>query len=126
VEHFATNTLSLIKLTLFMMKKELIFSLVGYVGVLIPAYIMGLWIYLSTRTDLFDFDDVKSEYLSYFPTALANGKLLGAISIGLLGLSIFFLNMANSPFISSGWRITNKVLIVLAGVLLVWQLWTLM
>ncbi len=108
------------------MKKELIFSLVGYVCVLIPAYITGLWIYLSTRTDLFDFDDVKSEYLSYFPTALANGRLLSAISIGLLGLSIFFLNRANSPLITPGWRITNKVLIVLDGVLLFMNLWSLM
>ena len=108
------------------MKKELMFSLIGYVCLLLVCLNMGLWIYLATSSDHLTFEELKQTYFSYFPTALANAFLLTVIDIGLLAITIFFLNMANSPFISSGLKITNKILIVLAGVLLIWQLFSLM
>lgn len=108
------------------MKKELIFSLVGYACLLIVCLTMGLWIYLSTRTEPFVFDEVKREYLSYFPTPLANAFVITVADIILLVISMFFLNMANNRAISPAWKLINRLLIGLSCVLLFWQVFSLM
>jgi hypothetical protein len=107
------------------MKKELIFSLVGYVCFLIPALAMALWIYLFTSKEPFDFDDVKRDYLSYFPASL-NPLTLTFICIALLVICITSLSIANSRPVSSGLKITNMVLTALAGALLFLELFSLM
>ena len=108
------------------MKKELIFSLIGYVCFLIPAFIMGLWIYLSTRAKPFGFDDVKQEYLSYFPAAIASGTLLCFISIVLAIIGMVAISVANNRITSKPWKGVNTTVIVLLGLLLLMNLWSLM
>ncbi|MEO8886834.1 MAG: hypothetical protein ABI367_12270 [Mucilaginibacter sp.] len=108
------------------MKKELIFSLIGYACVFIVCLVMGLWIFLATSGEKLPFNELKQNYLRYFPALLANALLITVIDIVLLGISILFFNLANNRIISSGWKLTNKLLIGLSCVLLFWQVFSLM
>ena len=99
------------------------FSLIGYVCLLIVSLNLALWIYLASGTP---FNEAKQEYLSYFPAPLSNPITLTLACIVLLVTCIILLNIANSRFISSELKITNRVLIGLAGMLLFLQVFSLM
>ncbi len=108
------------------MKKETILSVLGYVCLLITGYIMGLWIYLSAGANSVYFDDIKQLYLSYFPAAIASGTLLCFISIVLAIIGIVAISMANNYIIPKAWKGINTAAIVLLGLLLAMNLWSLM
>jgi len=108
------------------MKKELIFSSIGYACLLVVGGVLGLWIYLSTRTEPFVYDTVKQEYYSYFPTVLSKGGLLDIICIAVAALGILSLRSALKYISSKAWRGINIVAIVLLGLLVFMNLWSLM
>jgi hypothetical protein len=106
------------------MKKELIFSLIGYICLLIVGWVMGLWIYTADSSK--PYKEVQQQYQSYFPTALTNGRLLCASCIGLSAIGIFSLKAAEKYISSKTWRGINTGVIVLLGLLLFMNLWSLM
>ena len=106
------------------MKKELIFSLVGYACLLIVGTVMGLWIHVTGVTKTFQ--EAQQLYNSYFPAAIANGRLLCAICIGIAGIGIFSINAANKHILSKTWKTVNTVVIVLLGWMLFLNVWSLM
>jgi hypothetical protein len=106
------------------MKKELIFSLLGYLCLLIVGWCVGLWIYIANNTN--SFDEAKQQYYSYFPTALANGTLLCLISIVVATIGIFAIIAANKHILSKTWITVNTVVVVLLGLILFMNVWSLM
>lgn len=106
------------------MKKELIFSLIGYACLLIVGYALGSWIYVTAVTKTFQ--EAQQLYHSYFPAAIANGRLLCAISVGIAGVGIFSVITANKYIQSKTWRGVNTAAIVLLGLMLFLNVWSLM
>jgi hypothetical protein len=106
------------------MKKELIFSLVGYLCLLIVGWAVGLWIYIANNIN--SFDEAKQQYYSYFPAALANGTLLCLISIVLAALGLFAVIVANKHITSKPWITINTIVTVLLGLILFMNVWSLM
>ena len=107
------------------MKKELLYSLIGYLCLIIVGSMLGLWIYTSTDSTK-TYEEVQRQYLSYFPTAIANGRLLCLISIGIAGVGIFAISTANKHLISKLWIIVNTVAVVLLWTVLGLNMWSLM
>ena len=106
------------------MKKELIFSLVGYACLLIVGYALGLWIYVTGVTKTFE--EAQQLHNSYFPAAIANGRLLCAISVGIAGIGIFSVITANKYIQSKLWLNVNSAVTVILGFELFMNLWSLM
>jgi len=106
------------------MKKELIFSLVGYICLLKVGAIMGLWIYVSDSNR--SYDEVQHRFIGFFPTMLANGRLICAISVVIAGIGIFSISVANKHILSKIWKGINTAVIVLLGLILFLNLWSLM
>ncbi|GAB2983699.1 hypothetical protein GCM10027049_21320 [Mucilaginibacter puniceus] len=106
------------------MKKELLFSLIGYVCLLIVGWVAGLWIYIADYTR--PYEEVKQEYYSYFPAALANGTLLCFISIVIAAIGLFCVTVANKHLTSKPWITINTVVTVLLGLILFLNVWSLM
>ena len=107
------------------MKKELLYSLIGYLCLIIVGSMLGLWIYTSTDSTK-TYEEVQRQYLSYFPTAIANGRLLCLISIGIAGIGIFAITMANKSFISKLWLFVNTIVVVLLWIVLGLNVFSLM
>ena len=106
------------------MKKELLFSLIGYVCLLIVGWAAGLWIYIADDTR--PYEVVKQEYYSYFPSFLANGTLLCMISIVIAAIGLFCITLANKRIISKTWATVNIMVTVLLGLILFLNVWSLM
>ncbi len=106
------------------MKKELIFSLLSYVCLLIAGGAVGLWIYIAD--DSKPYEQAQQEYLSYFPAAIASGTLLCLIDIVIAGLGIFFITTANTHRTSKTLKSVNTVVAILLGLILFLNVWSLM
>lgn len=80
-----------------------------------------LWFAVTGRTQ--DFEEARAQYLSYYPDALGNARLLTVISIMLLTIAGFiFLNAAKTNSLKK----TAAVLGIASAVLLMWKLFSLM
>lgn len=106
------------------MKKELIFSVVGYVCLLIVGSMLALWIYTADGSKPYEVEALQ--YLSYFPAAIASGTLLCLISIGIAGVGLFSVSAANNHISSKTWKTVNTVVTVLLGLILFMNAWSLM
>lgn len=106
------------------MKKDLIFSLVGYVCLLIVGWVIGLWIYTADGSK--SYEEVHRQYNSYFPAGVGSSRWLAVICIALLVTGIFSLKESYNHIRSKAWKNLNTGVIVVLAVLLVWNLWSLM
>ncbi len=97
-----------------------------YFGLLLCIVVVAnliLWIGLSTKD--VPFDQAKALYLSYFPAFLRNATTLTLLPIGLGSLSIYLLSRSQE-LLDVGYRRAGQLLMSLNGVLIVWQLFSLM
>lgn len=106
------------------MKRELIFSLIGYICLLLVGWAFGLWIYIADDTR--PYEVVKQEYYSYFPSFLANGTLLCLVDIVIAAIGLFCITVANKYLTSKPWITVNTVVTVLLGLILFMNVWSLM
>ncbi len=106
------------------MKKELIFSLIGYICLLIVGWAVVLWIYIAD--DSKPYEQAQQEYLSHFPQAIASGTLLCLIDIVIAAIGLFFITKANKIIVSKTWGTANVVVTVLLGLILFLNVWSLM
>ncbi|MCW4469276.1 hypothetical protein OGH69_09885 [Flavobacterium sp. MFBS3-15] len=80
-----------------------------------------LWFAVTGRTD--SFEEARSLYVSYYPAALQNARLLTVMSILLLTIAGFiFLNAAKTNSLKK----TAAILGIASAVLLMWKLFSLM
>ena len=106
------------------MKKEWIFSLVGYVCLLVVSWIIGLWIYTANGNK--SYEEVHRQYNSYFPAGLGSSRWLAVICIALTLTGIFSLKESYNHIKSKAWKSFNTAVIVVLAVLLLFNLWGLM
>lgn len=106
------------------MKKVLIFSLLGYLCLLIVGWAVVLWIYIAD--DSRPYEDVKQQYYSYFPSFLANGTLLCLIDIVIATIGLFCITLASKYLVSKTLATVNIVVTILLGLILFLNVWSLM
>ena len=82
---------------------------------------MFLWIKIATRP--IGFETALTEYLSYFPELIRDGRLITYIRVIILSVSVgLFIFLVNKSFL----KIFTIVLLVIGAILLFWSLFSLM
>ena len=65
--------------------------------IFIVVVLCDLFLWFSVTANIMDFEAAKQEYLSHYPAALQNGRLLTVISLLMLTFSGYiFINMSKS------------------------------
>lgn len=101
-------------------KRDRIAFCIGMLLFLLVLAAILLWIYIVTSRDG-SFEAYKTQYLSFFPTVLRNAFLLTLINIIVLGIAIYCFILSMKAF-----KYTALILAILAGILLMWQIFSLM
>jgi hypothetical protein len=102
-----------------------LFAFVAYSCLLIAMMNMALWITLSIGSTS-SFEELKQEYLSYFPKYIQNPKAIAFITTFLLIISIVGLVKVNNSLANQFSRYINTFFIIIAGILCSWHLFSMM
>ena len=99
------------------------FSLVGILFGLIPVVIFALWIYANSQTD--GYPENVELFHSYFPVWLQGRWSTTYVSLicCVLCMTACGIGVALK---GRGWRLINRTFVILAGLLLCLNLWSMM
>ena len=101
------------------------FFFIGFVFLLAVIVNIVLWIAISA-SGMNSFEDSVKEYMSFYPSFLAEPVRLTVINILLLLISIACFIMSSKGSTSSFFKTLCYVLIVLSSILAFWNLFSLM
>lgn len=105
-----------------MTKPEYFYFIIGLILFALVGLDIYWWINISSDASK-TFEQVKAEYLLLFPESLRNALILTVLNI--VGLSIAGLLFFKSTDIAQ-LKVLGWILVVLCGILVAWQVFTLM
>lgn len=105
-----------------MNKPEYFYFIIGLMLLAVVSMDIYWWINISSDASK-TFEQVKAEYLLLFPEFIRNARMLTVLNIA--GLSIAGLLFYKSTDIAQ-LKVLGWILVVLCGILVAWQVFTLM
>lgn len=104
------------------MQKKIVFFIIALFLFIVVVLNIYLWISISIEP-MRSFEESKGEYLSKFPKAMRNARLITLGNIILLSIASFLFFKVKK---TRGLKIISFTLLLLSILLLAWQLFSLM